>query len=76
MLQGSVPSAGRRCLTAVSHELTGTAATAACRKPEGQGMARAITDAVNSVLPGASVTQEQVLDLIDQGGSDGGSQVC
>eukprot|EP00891_Asterochloris_glomerata_P007631 jgi/Astpho2/7631/Aster-02524 len=44
------------------------------RKPEGQGMARAITDAVNSVLPGASVTQEQVLDLIDQGGSDGGSQ--
>ena len=39
-------------------------------------MAQAITDAVNNILPGASVTQEQVMDLIDQGGSDGGSQVC
>ena len=38
-------------------------------------MARAITDAVNNILPGASVTRGQVMDLIDQGGSDGGSQV-
>ena len=63
-------------LKGVGHQQAGTAATAACRKPEGQGMAQAITDAVNNILPGASVTQEQVMDLIDQGGSDGGSQVC
>ncbi len=51
-----------------------------CRQPDGAGMLQSITSAVNDVMQSEAgadlLTKEQVLELIDAGGSQGGSEVA